>query len=238
MGSGRIHQILQEAKSRQPEDNRIRAALQEVLARHPQSFSEFEKQCADLKIVLDESDAMEKSKRQAEAMDFDFAKEYSRKSDLELMLIFKDQENLVPMARSALEAELFRRELTSESVQSDPLLVETQRCHEIENAVVVNSKQLLFQQTCPRCLAAPTEASVRISPGQDFWGIRFPVVALWRYQFSRLRVPFCVKCASSIRVRRWTIRLGVLAIILVCLMLAYSRDPDRHSWMIPIAKIG
>jgi len=63
-GSVRIHQILQEAKSRKPEDDRIRAALQEVLARQPQSFSEFQKQCADLKIVLDESDALEKRKRQ------------------------------------------------------------------------------------------------------------------------------------------------------------------------------
>ena len=42
----------------------IGAALQEVLARRPQSFSEFKKQCADLKIVLDESDALEKRKRQ------------------------------------------------------------------------------------------------------------------------------------------------------------------------------
>jgi hypothetical protein len=64
MGSGRIHQILQEAKSHQPEDDRIRAAFQEVLARQPQSFSEFKKQCADLKFVLDKSDAMEKRKRQ------------------------------------------------------------------------------------------------------------------------------------------------------------------------------
>ena len=63
-GSVRIHQILQEAKSRKPEDDKIRAALQEVLARQPQSFSEFKKQCADLKIVLDESDALEKRKRQ------------------------------------------------------------------------------------------------------------------------------------------------------------------------------
>jgi hypothetical protein len=46
------------------EDDKIRAALQEVLARQPQSFSEFKKQCADLKIVLDESDALEKRKRQ------------------------------------------------------------------------------------------------------------------------------------------------------------------------------
>ncbi len=63
-GSGRVNQILQEAKSHQPEDNRIRAAFQEVLARQPRSFFEFRKQCADLKVVLDESDSMEKRKRQ------------------------------------------------------------------------------------------------------------------------------------------------------------------------------
>jgi len=63
-GSARIHQILQEAKSRKPENDRIGAALQEILARQPQSFSEFKKQCADLRIVLDESDALEKRKRQ------------------------------------------------------------------------------------------------------------------------------------------------------------------------------
>jgi ClpP class serine protease len=34
------------------------------LARQPQSFSEFKKQCADLKTALDESDALEKRKRQ------------------------------------------------------------------------------------------------------------------------------------------------------------------------------
>ncbi len=64
VGSGRIHQILEDAKARQPEDSRIRAAFQEVLARQPRSFSEFRKQCADLKTVLDESDVMEKKKRQ------------------------------------------------------------------------------------------------------------------------------------------------------------------------------
>lgn len=64
MGSVRIHQILQEAKSHQPADNRVRAALQEVLARQPQSFSEFKKQCADLKVALDEIDATDKRKRQ------------------------------------------------------------------------------------------------------------------------------------------------------------------------------
>jgi hypothetical protein len=63
-GSPRIHQILQEAESRKPENDRIRAALQEILARQPQSFSEFKKQCADLKTALDESDALEKRKRQ------------------------------------------------------------------------------------------------------------------------------------------------------------------------------
>jgi hypothetical protein len=63
-GSARIHQILQEAKSRKPENDRIRTALQEVMARQPRSFSEFKKQCDDLRIVLDESDALDKRKRQ------------------------------------------------------------------------------------------------------------------------------------------------------------------------------
>lgn len=62
--SNRIHQILQEAKARQPEDSRIRTRYREVLDRHPQSFPEFQIQCADLRTVLDESDAMEKRKRQ------------------------------------------------------------------------------------------------------------------------------------------------------------------------------
>jgi hypothetical protein len=151
-------------------------------------------------------------------MDLDFAKEYSRKSDLELMLIWRDQNDLVPIARSALQAELSRRKLTADSLQSGPVFVKSKQRREIENAVEVNSKQLLFPQICPRCLA-PTTAHVRISPGGDFWSIWFPVVAFSRYLFSRHRVPFCAKCASSVHFRRWTIRLSFFAIILFCLML-------------------
>jgi hypothetical protein len=61
--SSRIHEILQEAKSYQPADAKIRAALGEVLGRQTRTFAEFEKQCADLQATLTESDKMEKRKR-------------------------------------------------------------------------------------------------------------------------------------------------------------------------------
>ncbi len=61
--SSRIHEILQEAKSYQAADSKIRAALQEVVGRQTRTFVEFEKQCADLQATLVESDAMEKRKR-------------------------------------------------------------------------------------------------------------------------------------------------------------------------------
>lgn len=63
MGSGRIHEILQEAKSYQAADAKTGAALQEIVGRQTLTFAEFEKQCADLQVTLAKSNAMEKRKR-------------------------------------------------------------------------------------------------------------------------------------------------------------------------------
>lgn len=154
------------------------------------------------------------------SMEFDFVKEYSGKSDSDLILLFNDRKNLVATAREALQVELAKRGLNEASLQADAPVAETRLSHEDANSIVVNSKQLKFPQICPRCLAASDKAIIRISPGQDFWGVRFPIVALWRYLFSRYRVPFCSRCARSIHLRRWTIRLGVIAIALGCLALS------------------
>lgn len=62
--SRHIHEILQEARSYQAADAKTRAALHEIVSRQTTTFSEFKKQCADLKAILAESDAMEKRKRQ------------------------------------------------------------------------------------------------------------------------------------------------------------------------------
>jgi hypothetical protein len=37
-------------------------------------------------------------------------------------------------------------------------------------------------------------------------------LGLWRYLFSRYPVPFCNKCAVSVRLRRWVERLFILAV--------------------------
>src|SRR5579863_6550316 len=50
--SRRIHEILQEANSYQVADAKTVAALQEVVGRQTRTFTEFEKQCADLQAIL------------------------------------------------------------------------------------------------------------------------------------------------------------------------------------------
>jgi hypothetical protein len=107
-------------------------------------------------------------------MNLDFAKEYSRKSDAELMLILKDQANLVPTARYALQAEISNRRLATDGLESEPALARRGVTQSADNEVVVNSKTLLFPKMCPRCLAPGGESLVRISPGNDFWVCAFP----------------------------------------------------------------
>ncbi len=61
--SRRIREILQEARSNEAADSRIKAEFQEITSRQTASFAEFEQQCRDLQAVRTESDAMDRKKR-------------------------------------------------------------------------------------------------------------------------------------------------------------------------------
>ncbi len=91
MGSGRIHEILQEAKSYQAADAKTGAALQEIIGRQTRTFAEFEKQCADLQASLAESDAMEKRKRKMLAdLQFEFRGDSKVKPFFDLLYQMED----------------------------------------------------------------------------------------------------------------------------------------------------
>jgi hypothetical protein len=103
--SGRIHEILQEARAREAEDARIRTSLGEVIARQPQSFAEFKKQCADLKVVIDESDAMEKKKRQMLAeLQVRFGNDAHVKGIFNMLIASEDASDKVEMVLRGMTA--------------------------------------------------------------------------------------------------------------------------------------
>jgi hypothetical protein len=151
-------------------------------------------------------------------MQLDFASEYVRRSDKEIRLLIADRQNLVDEAREALDAEVRNRRRNG--FQTHVRKPEEPRLHveeddDDENVVVVHSQELRFPQVCPRCLA-PADAIVRISClGGSSWGL-IPILdyalGSWRYLFSRYPVPFCNKCAVSVRLRRWVERLFMLAV--------------------------
>jgi hypothetical protein len=151
-------------------------------------------------------------------MQLDFASEYVRRSDEEIRLLIADRQNLVDEAREALDAEVRNRRRNG--FQTHVREPEEPRLHveeddDDENVVVVHSQELRFPQVCPRCLA-PADAIVRISGlGGSSWGL-IPILdyalGSWRYLFSRYPVPFCSKCAVSVRLRRWVERLFMLAV--------------------------
>jgi hypothetical protein len=151
-------------------------------------------------------------------MRLDFASEYVRRSNEEIRLLIADRQNLVDEAREALDAEVRNRRRNG--FQTHVREPEEPRLHveeddDDENVVVVHSRELRFPQVCPRCLA-PADAIVRISClGGSSWGL-IPILdyalGLWRYLFSRYPVPFCSKCAVSVRLRRWVERLFMLGV--------------------------
>ena len=151
-------------------------------------------------------------------MHLDFAGEYARRSDDEIRLLIPDRHNLVDEARDALDAEVRNRR--RHGFQTHVRVLEEPRLHveeedDYENIVVVHSRKLRFPQVCPRCLA-PADAIVRISCLGGGSGGLIPILdyglGLWRYLFSRYPVPFCSKCAVSVRLRRWVERLFMLAV--------------------------
>ena len=151
-------------------------------------------------------------------MHLDFASEYARRSDEEIRLLIADRQNLVDEARDALDAEVRKRHRNGFQIhvrEPEEPRVHVEEDDDDENAVVVHSRELSFPQLCPRCLA-PADRFVRIScDGGSSWGL-IPIVdyalGLWRYLFSRYPVPFCNKCAVSVRLRRWVERLFILAV--------------------------
>ena len=162
-------------------------------------------------------------------MDPNFAHEYSRKTDADLILLLRDKKNLLPMAQTALQVELSRRKLTEKSFQDDePVAVEEPELDESENTVTLNAERLRFPKMCPRCLSREADSIVRISYQWDSLAIWFQVIAIWRYVFSRCPVPFCSKCARSILLRRLVISMGFLS--LVVSLLAYDGNHGLGKW--------
>jgi hypothetical protein len=151
-------------------------------------------------------------------MHMDFAKEYARRSDEEIWLLIKDRHNLVDEARDALEVEVQKRKRNGFQLhvpEPEKPRLDIEEDDDDVNVVVVHSRELRFPRVCPRCLA-PADAVVRIScDGGSSWGL-IPIVdyalGLWRYLFSRYSVPFCNKCAVSVRLRRWVERLFMVAV--------------------------
>lgn len=153
-------------------------------------------------------------------MHLDFAKEYAQRSDEEIRRIIQDRHNLVDEARDALDLEVQKRkrsgfQLHVREPEEPRLHIEIEEDDDDVNVVVVHSRELRFPKICPRCLA-PTSAVVRIScDGGSSWGL-IPIVdyalGFWRYLFSRYPVPFCNKCAVSVRLRRWVERLFMVAV--------------------------
>lgn len=153
-------------------------------------------------------------------MHLDFAKEYAQRSDEEIRRIIQDRHNLVDEARDALDVEVQKRkrsgfQLHVREPEEPRLHIEIEEDDDDVNVVVVHSRELRFPKICPRCLA-PTSAVVRIScDGGSSWGL-IPIVdyalGFWRYLFSRYPVPFCNKCAVSVRLRRWVERLFMVAV--------------------------
>ena len=123
--SRRIHEILQEAKSYQVADAKTVAALQEVVGRQTRTFTEFEKQCADLQAILAENDVMEKRKRKMLA---------------ELQVAFRGDSKVQPAFNL-----LYRMEDLSDRV--DPIWRGMIACSGIL-ASVAQSKQQAYQTIC------------------------------------------------------------------------------------------
>jgi hypothetical protein len=147
---------------------------------------------------------------EAARMQLDFARVYAGKSDDELRLLIQDRHDLVDEARDALDAEVAKRKRDGFQIHvKEP---EEPRLHVEEdedgNEVVVHSRDLVFPEICPRCLA-PGDAIVRISCLGGSGGVLGidVLLGLWRYLFRRYAVPFCRACAISVRVRRWVQRL-------------------------------
>ncbi len=167
-------------------------------------------------------------------MDTDFAHEYARKTDADLILLLRDKNNLLPLAQTALQVELSRRKLTEKSFQDDePVAVEEPEFDESENTVAINAERLRFPKICPRCLSRETDSIVRISYQWDSLAIWFQVVAIWRYVFSRCPVPFCSKCARSILLRRSVINVGFISLLVI--FIVYD---GKHGLLLLFAIAG
>jgi hypothetical protein len=170
-------------------------------------------------------------------MHLDFASEYARRSDEEIRLLIKDRHNLVDQAQEPLDVEVHKRR--SNGFQPQVHEPEEPRVHVEEddeegNEVLVHSREILFPKICPRCLSPAAKSTVRISCAGGSWGF-IPVLGLWRYLFLRYPVPFCRKCATSVRLRRWLTRAFLLIAVAASV---YASEDARHPrltfWLILI----
>lgn len=166
-------------------------------------------------------------------MHLDFASEYARRSDEEIRLLIKDRHNLVDEARDALDVEIHKRRskgFDPEAREPEEPRVHVEEDEEDGNEVVVRSRELVFPKSCPRCLA-PADGALRIVCPGSWWGI-FPVV---RYLFFSYQVPFCRKCAISMRLRScvlWV--LGVIAAAFAIYTTERFHLPALIFWLILI----
>jgi hypothetical protein len=164
-------------------------------------------------------------------VNLDFAAEYAKKSDAELRLLLQDWAHLVQPARDALQVELSRRQLPAISGVSDETLDEEASGYDDGDAVVVSSSNLRFPQICPRCLNPIDGAFVKISSPRDFLSSFFPIIAIWRYLFSLYSVPFCRRCAHSLRIRKWVIRLMIVGIGILSFVISEKFSKDTLAFL-------
>lgn len=154
----------------------------------------------------------------------DFVAEYANRSDDELRLLIKDRGDLVPRAQIALDAEIARRLPNGFQTEVDdgPF---AQPDPEQHDCVVVYSRSLIFPHICPNCATSASDY-VRISCASDFVETFFPIIRIWRYLFSRYRVPFCAACANAISIRKWL----QITFFFVALALTVYIAQHAHSW--------
>jgi hypothetical protein len=144
-------------------------------------------------------------------MHLDFASEYARRSDDEIRLLIKDRHDLIDEARDALDVEIDKRRskgFDPNAREPEVPRVQVEEDEEEGNEVVVRSRELVFPKICPRCLSHEAGSIVKISCASASSGglvLAFDFVSgLWGYLFFRYPVPFCRRCATSVRLHRWT----------------------------------
>ncbi len=167
----------------------------------------------------------------------DFRDHYEKMTDEELVTLFSESSKLVDAARTALQAEISRRNLGKISLPEYGVEMERRLDADIRArgpvvegdwaVVTVPRRRLRFPPVCPCCLVPDASTYIHMkSERETFRNYR---VIYTRVQYLVLAVPHCKSCAS--RFKRWRVIWRASVVVGFSASLVIAVTLHLPSWV-------